>query len=344
VGLDTGVPAADKIGRRYTAGSGAMKCKSAISLVILLGLGTAGCGTTAVEAHFTLPARSRAMQERQRVVVREFEGKRGRRASAVIRSAMSLGAFHELVAEERSETSRQQLDLAAEAGDQQVLRDVTLRGATVIVEGSTEVDDYSIARRSWEEVEDVCTRQDQAGNCVATEKRTYRVYGVEERCRAGLGGRVLRVADNAVLLERLEGDQATYEDNQRGQPPEARGRVLCDEAFEVALGLFVRYLTPHAVQRALVFHKVPDDGGETERALALVKSGRFAEAIRLAEGLIELAALDDEGRAWARYNLGLLYFTQARFDECVQQMTQAQSALDDGLVQGGLVACQTYVQ
>jgi hypothetical protein len=286
------------------------------------------------------------MQKQQRIVVMPFKGERGDRATNFTRSYISQGRFHTLVEGTRSATSQRELDKAAAANDQAVLANAGSEGATVIIEGSTSDDsaNYHVETSKYKCKKTVCVARDGKGNCTKNGEQETWCASIDESCLASVTGKIIRVADNQVALERTVDDTETHKESLMEETPNARGRALCSEAFETALQWWGRYLTPYSLRTELDFHKVDKDGGAVEEALKHVKVSKFDAAAKIFEGLVAKAELEEKPRAWARFDLGKVYYALAKFDDCAAQMEQAQGILDDSDVETWLGLCRDYIQ
>lgn len=290
--------------------------KHSIWLLVLV---CVGCGSTRVVTRTKLPPRSQAMGEPQRVVLAQFNGARGDDARRRVSSLIVRGKLHKIM--DRSNQGLRQAELSKQlASGGATVQGKT--GATVMVSADTLPDQYASNVERFEDKK--CTRWDKKKRCTRYAK--IPVYKLTESCVVGLTGRVTRIADGQVLVQReFRGSQRRSETQAKRTPASMRG-TLCNTAAKDAYDQFAGFITPVETTVALDFRDVAD-GGRSDKAVEHAKRSRFKEARKLFETAVVDPALDEEARGWSRYNLGVVLWTLAEFDACVEQLDLAAQAL-----------------
>lgn len=317
--------------------------RSVRGLVLLAALGTvvAGCATRRVVTHATLPPRLKAMGTQQRVRLIPFTGPRGEEATRRLRSAITRGGFHTLVDRDHEAQRAQELERALAAGQAAELASSAPEGATILISGQTHAGDYE--RDIEESSVRRCVRKNRKGKC--TKMVDVPVYELSEVCRTTVRATIKSVEAGSVIFDQeFPGAEAVVR-TEEGKKPAGVGAALCDAAFANAMEKLVHHVTPHQKQVSLDFRVISDPAGHTEKAMEAAKLSRLEQARTLLEKVVAEPTLSDEDRAWARYNLAVVLWALARFDECVRQTEMAQATLgaDSDLV-GLHHGCKEYLR
>ncbi len=290
-----------------------------VALAAILG---AGCATTTVTKRLKLPPRSPAMHAKQTIHVMPFQGRRGASTTVYLRQAVRHGGLHDLYDPRRARARDGHLALLASSGRFDEIARSAPEGATTLVWGQNAPDRYerSIKTSSYSK----CVRWNKDRKC--TKKVKIKRYRASESCRASLRIGATRVADGRVVVDRTLGGLTSASTVKDHQVPPARRGEICGDAHQQALKRAVAFVTPWYAKVDLRFHSVDGDDGLTDRALEHVRRSEFEQAAKLFEAAIGLP-LEDEARAWARYNLAVARWALGDFGGCVDQLSKASPAL-----------------
>ena len=283
-------------------------------LLALVAVFVVGCSTTRIVTKTRLPARSHAMQAKQRVAVEPFRGRHGDKVTRLLRAAVARGRHHTLV----------------EAGGNP---DVVISGKVADLAYTTSVDQLEQKR---------CVAKDKKGRC--TKKTTIPIYTRAESCTAKVQGKLTRVADRSVILDRVFARDASDSQAQEKNKPGSQETMLCATALEKAVGDLTAFATPYEATVALDFHDIDDDG-TTKEAVEMARASRFSRARELLQSVVKTQPLSDEQQAWAHYNLATVLWAMGQFKQCLNELDTAQEVLSsDDSVSSLYRSCQEYVQ
>lgn len=299
-----------------------------------------GCTTKAVKTTMTLPPRCRDLQNEQRLIVMKFSGPRGHQATTALRSAVSSGGLHQIMDTEHQALIEQQLVQALASGSTVDLNNMAPTGASFIVWGQTNPDDYSsdVERGQVEK----CASRNKDGKC--THKVRVPYFTLNEKCGVTVTARVTRVADGAVVIDRTFSRIDTSSRSKEKEVPASLRSEICQNAFVQAFNEVVKFVTPYRLTTKLSFHKVKGSD-DTDKALEYVKMSKFEQAEKLLVKVVETPDLDDKNRAWARFNLAVVHWARADFDNCLKQVNMSQDTLGaDSDLMDLERACREYVQ
>jgi len=115
---------------------------------------------------------------------------------------------------------------------------------------------------------------------------------------------------------------------QNTKPVSTREEV-CRQAFMKALNRFTRYITPYYSNVTLEFQPIKDSKGQNEMAIENAKRNQFEDAHNNFKMVIQDSSLNDEERAWARYNDALTLWAIGKTAQCAEQLKKAREVLGD---------------
>ena len=279
-----------------------------LSLFIL-----AGCGVTMVKTRIKLPARTAELQEAKTIYLSPIAGSRGGAATRELRQKIVEGSLHTLVS-----TSSQ---------------------ANVVISGQALPDKFE--HKLDEEKKDKCVKKNKKGKC--TKKVKIPEYSLQEKCTVQIHGKA--VEGGQILFERTFGGWESATATKENKHPRSQRNQLCKTAFDEAIEDFVWFTTPAMATVVITFHDVDDSGGLTDKAKDMVEMGNLGKAHELLEQVIADSSLDNEQQAWSRHNLARVLWAEGKFDECLQQVAQAERVLgSDEELRQIKTECQEYTQ
>jgi len=311
-----------------------------VLFLFLVGVASA-CSTTTVSTRLKLPPRSLEMQTKQSILVLGFQGTRGVAASQAIRNAISKARFHTIIDGSFDQLRASQLSQRLQSGGTVDLTGSVPAGATVIISGGTmdDVYDHEIIEGETEK----CAAKDKKGKC--TRKVKVKVYTLKESCESTVNLRVTRVSDGAVLVDRTFAQSESNSESQEQRAPNSRQRQICDAAFNSSMNNAIPFVTPFEITVGLKFHDVDDPAGATKQAVSEMKMGQLDAAYKRFESVISVPGLDEKDRGWAHYNFAVALWAKALFDQCIEQVSEAQKYLGaDSTVMEIKSACEDYIQ
>jgi|GEM_PF-3186995 len=284
-----------------------------------------GCVTGDVKTRIKLPSRNIEMQKPQMIMVVGFTGNKGDVATELIQKKISDGGLHNLTIgtkQDRALTEK----LLQSSGDESSTSLKDLAGeATIIVTGNVSDEDYTDHMRTSYATK--CSYKDSSGKCLSEDR--VPTHTLIESCTTELTGKVFRVADGKLLLEKKTSGMRVLSVTMQNTKPVSTREEVCRQAFMKALNRFTRYITPYYSNVTLEFQPIKDSKGQNEMAIENAKRNQFEDAHNNFKMVIQDSSLNDEERAWARYNDALTLWAIGKTAQCAEQLKKAREVLGD---------------
>jgi len=224
---------------------------------------------------------------------------------------------------------------AVASGQKHRLLDRAMVGAgnqpAVIVEGRVLAPDYEKTQDSERvDVPKECVKRSTQGKkeCIKWKAAySYYVYTISETCTHGFHAKISDGSSAQVLQERDFVFSDSKEAKRKDKWPNVVGAdVLCGNSFSAAVAEFQKSFVPYRKVVSLTFVDI-DDCEDANRAIEAAELGNMERSKGLFLEAVKDAGLPEESRAWARYDLAVIYEALDEFPECLEQLDLASEVL-----------------
>ncbi|MDX9722568.1 MAG: hypothetical protein RBU37_17610 [Myxococcota bacterium] len=222
-------------------------------------------------------------------------------------------------------------------------REATERGIADVVLSITILPvEYQLEKTTGETQK--CAAKTKKGKCARWV--SVPVYGYDESCHIGVEIKALAPSGNALFVKETHGSETSSVAAEGAWPASAK-ETICMAAFGKATEQALRWVVPTEETIKWEFHKLSNGDAQdrTEQATKYVIASNFEKAVSSFEEIIYLPDMEDEDRAWARYNHANVLFALGRFDECVESMKVAQELIGaEKRIEEMKTACTNYAR